>query len=88
MIVSAIRQGRYVIGAHAVERLEERGILEWQVVEAMEHPTYLGERHPGEPYPIAEFQLLLPDGTGVKAAWAWLEKSQVAKLATIFYREA
>ncbi len=35
-LFNTIRQlvatGRYIVGQHAVERLDERGILEWQVV--------------------------------------------------------
>lgn len=34
----------YVIGQHALERLEERGILEWQAVAALNDGTLLIER--------------------------------------------
>ena len=27
---------RYIVGQHAAERLDERGILEWQVVDGLE----------------------------------------------------
>lgn len=28
--------GRYVVGEHATERLDERDILEWQVIDGIE----------------------------------------------------
>lgn len=34
-IRSLVLQNRYLIGEHAAERLEERGIMEWQAVAAL-----------------------------------------------------
>ena len=31
-----VAEERYIVGQHASERLEERGIMEWQVVAGME----------------------------------------------------
>lgn len=84
-IMSLVQGGRYLVGMHAVERLDERGILEWQVVEAMERGRFLHERLDGIPHPTAEFELTLPDGTPVKAVWAHMGKSNVAKLVTVHY---
>ena len=80
-----VLNGKYVIGFHAAERLEQRGILEWQVVDAMERGSYLTERPYSEPLPTVEFNVLLPDGTPVKAVWGYMRNSQVAKLVTVHY---
>ncbi len=86
-IVSLVQGGHFLIGAHAVKRLEQRGILEWQVVAAMDHPTFLTDRPDGVPHPVAEFKLLLPDGIEIKAVWALLPISQQAKLVTVHFLE-
>ena len=41
VIRQLIAEERYIIGQHASERLEERGIMEWQVVAGVED----GERY-------------------------------------------
>ena len=60
---------RYVIGQHAVERLEERGILEWQVVVGLAEGRLLVDRGDAEPNPTIEVREILPDGTEFKAVW-------------------
>ncbi|MGA2441802.1 MAG: DUF4258 domain-containing protein [Tepidisphaeraceae bacterium] len=77
--------GRYVVGEHAVERLEERDILEWQVVDGIERGILLAER-PGElPNPCVEVQQLLADGTAFSAVWSHLVNADIAKLVTVYY---
>ena len=63
---------RYVIGQHASERLEERGVL-------------LKERLDAQPNPIIEVSQILEDGTMVKAVWSYLGNSGFAKLVTVHY---
>jgi hypothetical protein len=43
--------GRYVVSQHAVERLDERGILEWQIVDGIEEAVLLTERPDDQPNP-------------------------------------
>lgn len=86
-ILSLIAADRYLVGAHAAERLDERGIMEWQVIEAMPSARFLTDRPDGMPNPVAEFVLLLPDGTPIKAVWSLLAGSGVAKLVTVHYFE-
>ena len=76
---------KYVIGLHASERLEERGIMEWQVVAGMEDGELLLERPADRPNPVVEVRELLPDGTEFKAVWALLPQSAVAKLITVHF---
>jgi hypothetical protein len=83
-----VADGRYVVGLHASERLEERGILEWQAVAALEDGKLIVERLRDKPNPAIEVREMLPDGTEFKAVWSYLRQSDVAKLVTVhFYDE-
>ena len=76
---------KYVVGEHAVQRLEERGILEWQAVLGIEEGKLMGERPNDKPNPVVEVQERLPDGTEFKAVWSYLRRGGVAKLVTVHY---
>lgn len=82
--------GRYIVGQHAAERLEERGIMEWQAVAGVADGKLLAERPNATPCPTVEIQESLPDGTEFKAVWSHLRQSDIAKLVTIhlFDRES
>jgi hypothetical protein len=81
----AVAENRYLIGEHAGERLDERGILDWQVVAALTDGVLMRERSKARPNPVVEVEELLPDGTPVKAVWSWLPDHRVAKLVTVHY---
>jgi len=76
---------KYVVGEHAAERLEERGIMEWQAVAGMDQATLLEERPTAVPNPAIEVREVLPDGTEFKAVWSLLPKSGIAKLVTVHF---
>jgi hypothetical protein len=76
---------RYVVGQHASERLEERGILEWQVVAGFDESELIVEHPDAEPNPAVEVRESLPDGTEFKAVWSHLRRSGVAKLVTVHF---
>jgi hypothetical protein len=76
---------RYVVGLHASERLEERGIMEWQVVSGLDDGELLIERPDASPNPAIEVREVLPDGTEFKAVWSLLGQSGVAKLVTVHF---
>ena len=80
-----VREERYVVGDHAAERLEERGIMEWQAVVGLHDGDLLSERPRATPNPVVEVRELLPDGTEIIAAWSYLRQSGVAKLVTVFF---
>jgi hypothetical protein len=84
-ICDLVAGGRYVVGEHAAERLEERDIMEWQVVESLGDGKLLKERPRAKPNPAIEVDQMLPDGTEIKAVWSFLKKSGVAKLVTVHY---
>jgi hypothetical protein len=78
-------EGKYVVGKHAAERLEERGILEWQAVAGLEDGILIAERPDATPNPAVEVRESLPDGTDFKAVWSLLPQSGVAKLVTVHF---
>jgi hypothetical protein len=88
-LFDAIRQmvaeDRYVIGEHASERLEERGILDWQAVAGLDDGELIAERPNATPNPAVEVRETLPDGTTFKAVWSHLRQSGVAKLVTVHF---
>ncbi len=80
-----VLDGRYVVGQHASERLEERGILEWQIVDGMATARLLRERPSDSPNPAVEVAENLADGTEVKAVWAHVISGDFAKLVTVHF---
>lgn len=78
---------RYLISEHAVELLDERRILEWQVVDGIQAGKLISERERDTPNPTVEVLQILADGTDVKAVWAWLKTIDVAKLVTVHFMD-
>lgn len=84
-IRSLVRNGRYVVGQHAAERLDERGVLEWQVINGIDDGELIVERPDASPNPSVEVRQTLADGTEVKAVWSHLISADVAKLVTVHF---
>jgi hypothetical protein len=82
-----VAQQEYVVGEHASECLEERGIMEWQAAAGLEDGELLVERPRAKPNPAVEVRQSLPDGTEYKAVWSYLRQSGVAKLVTVHFFE-
>ena len=81
----AVREERYIFGAHADQRLRERQIAGWQVVDGLDAAQLIVQRPKDLPNPTVEFEQILADGTPVKAAWAWLSADRIAKLVTVHF---
>jgi len=58
-IRTLVLEDRYVIGEHAVERLEERGILDWQVVDGIERGILMAENPGDRPNPTVEVRQMV-----------------------------
>jgi hypothetical protein len=80
-----VSEEKFVVGEHASERLEERGIMEWQAVAAMAEGELIVERPKAKPNPTVEVRATLPDGTEFKIVWSLLRQSGVAKLVTVHF---
>lgn len=76
---------RYIVGQHASEQLEERGIMEWQVVAGLDEGKLIVERPDASPNPAVEVLESLPDGTDFKAVRSYLQQSDVTKLVTVHF---
>jgi hypothetical protein len=66
MIRELVAAEKYVVGKHASERLEERGIIEWQAVAGLFDGILLIERPDAGPNPTVEVREFLPDGVELK----------------------
>jgi Domain of unknown function (DUF4258) len=84
-IQKLVAEEKYVVGDHASERLEERGIMEWQAVTALTDGELIAEKPKSKPNPTIEVRESLPDGTEFKAVWSYLRQSGVAKLVTVHF---
>jgi hypothetical protein len=84
-IKSLVMAGRYVVGEHAVARLDERRVLEWQIVHGIESGRLLAERPRDTPNPSVEVLQILADGTDIKAVWSHVVLIDVAKLVTVHF---
>ena len=84
-IRSLVAEEKYIVGQHASERLEERGIMEWQVAAGLEDGDLITERPDAIPNPAVEVCESLVDGTEFKAVWSYLSQSGVAKLVTVHF---
>lgn len=80
-----VNDEKYVVGQHASERLEERGIMEWQAVAGLADGVLMLECPDAKPNPTVEVLEELPDGTEFKAVWSYLSTSGVAKLVTVHF---
>jgi hypothetical protein len=80
-----VAEEKYIIGEHASERLEERRIMEWQVVAGLADSHLIGELPDATPNPAVEARESLPDGSEFKAVWSLLHQSGVAKLVTVHF---
>ena len=84
-IRKAIKAGRWVFTDHAEERLAERGIEEWQVVEGV-GPGETLEVHPeSKPHPKVLIRQSLADGSTVVTVWAYLKSINSAALITVYF---
>lgn len=80
-----VAEDKYLVGEHASERLDERGIMEWQVIVGIDNCELIAERRDATPNPAIEVRQSLPDGTEIKSVWSYLRHSGVAKLVTVHF---
>jgi hypothetical protein len=84
-IRALVNSGRYLVGEHATARLDERGILEWQVVDGVERGELIVEHPEASPNPAVEIRQSLADGTEIKAVWSHVISLDGAKLVTVHF---
>jgi hypothetical protein len=84
-IRAAVAADRYVIGNHADDRLRERGVMAWQVIDGLRTGRLIAERPADQPNPVTEVSQALADGTPIKAVWSLIVAHDTAKLVTIHF---
>lgn len=84
-ILRLVAAEKYPVGVHASDRLDERGIMEWQASAGADAGELVAVCPDAEPNPTVELRQSLPDGTEFKAVWAYLAWSGVAKLVTVHF---
>ena len=82
---AAVAADRYVIGNHADDRLRERGIMGWQVIDGIQAGRLIAERPDDQPNPLVEVGQVLADGSPIKAVWSLIVAHDTAKLVTIHF---
>jgi len=87
-IKACVTAERYLVSEHAIERLDERQILEWQVIDGVASARLLSERPNDRPHPSIEVLQILADGTEVKVVWSWIKSIDAAKLVTVHLMDA
>jgi len=71
-IKQAVRQDRFLVGWHADERCEERGVTDWQIVCVLQDGELVRERPRSKPNPSVVVRQFLSDGSEVEVIWSWL----------------
>ncbi len=82
-----VNSDRFLVSWHADERCEERGIAVWQLAAELDDATLLRERPQSRPNPSVVVGHELADGSEVEVIWAWMGKSERAKLVTVYFRD-
>ena len=87
-IIAAVRGGRWVASSHADDRLAERRIETWQVVEGFDDGETILVDPDAVPNPKILRRQRLPDGIEVVVVWSYDHAARVAKLVTVYFEEA
>ncbi len=86
-IRAAIRRDKVVFSVHADNRLQQRRIVRWQVVEGFEAGELLQAYISNKPNPKILLRQTLADGSQAVAVWAFVESIACAKLVTVYFEE-
>jgi hypothetical protein len=86
-IRDAVIAERYVTSLHAIERLREREVLEWQIIEGIGTAEVLENRPADKPAPTAVVRQVLANGDSVVVVWAWNKSLRMAKIVTVYFEE-
>jgi len=84
-IREAVEEDRYELSIHADNRIEERGLMVWQIASALSDAKVLKARLDDRPWPSLLVSQILPDGTEVHAKWSYRSHDKMARLVTVYY---
>lgn len=86
-IKKAVENDRVIVGWHADQRCEERGVSSWQVVAGLPNAVLVRERPRSKPNPSVIVRQMLADGSEAEVIWSWLSATGRAKLVTVFFQD-
>ncbi len=86
-IKAAIDREKIVFSIHADNRLRERGVVRWQIVEGFTLGELIQSHPASQPDPKILVKQLLADGSEVIAVWVFVESIRCAKLVTVYFEE-
>jgi hypothetical protein len=87
-ISRAIARDDVAFSVHADERLRQRGIVRWQVIEGFRDGELISGHPDAQPNPKIAVRQVLADGSEVIAIWGFVASIRCAKLITVFFKEA
>ncbi|MEM6561451.1 MAG: DUF4258 domain-containing protein [Planctomycetota bacterium] len=87
LLLAHLRNDRVDVSLHADNRLEERGVELWQVVEGSIDGRLLAERPAAKPNPVIEVSVVLSSGESCKVVWALPRDRSIAKLVTAHFHD-
>lgn len=80
-----LKQDLFRVSLHAQERLAERRVELWQILDGVEDAEVLEERPASRPHPSVVVRQILADGTEVRVVWSFSARLKDAALVTCFF---
>jgi len=86
-IADAVRAERFAISSHAADRLLERDVEIWQIIDGFDRGETVSIDPKAMPNPKILRRQLLADGIEIVAVWSYDRAARVAKLVTIYFED-
>lgn len=84
-IARAVKQDRWSLSTHASERLDERNIEWWQIIDGFDGGVTVSIETDALPNPKILRRQSLADGEQVIVVWAFENPYRVAKIVTVYF---
>ena len=80
----AIGDDRVAFTVHADNRIAQRGMVRWHLVESFDHGIVLQSFPQSRPHPTIKVRQVLVDGTSVVVVWAYVRSLRLASVVTVY----
>ena len=81
----AVREERIVFTVHADNRLHERNVERWHLIESFETGHVIQSHRSARPDPKLVVEQMIPSGETVIAVWGYVKSIRKAKLITVYF---
>ncbi len=85
LVAAAIAADRVYFTVHAVNRMQERGVEKWQVVEGFNDAELITSYPNADPNPKLVLRQSLASGETVVVVWSYVNSLRSAKLVTVYF---